>query len=70
MNDDQNTPAGKQYPIVGRIDGINLGKYAVEIQGRKVIDYDKIKREDPLLYKTIIENENKPDPYNDATTTS
>ena len=64
-NQDDNQKISRTYPIVGRIDDVDLEKYTVVIRGRKIIDYDKIKNEDPELYRKVIENENKPDPYDD-----
>ena len=64
-NQDDNQKISRTYPIVGRIDDVDLEKYTVVIQVRKIIDYDKIKNEDPELYRKVIENENKPDPYDD-----
>ena len=45
------------YPVVGRDPRINLHLYTVLIHGREVIDYEKIKRDDIELYKSILENE-------------
>ena len=70
MDPDQVAPTSKQYPIVGRIDDTELQKYTVLVHGRAIVDYDKIKRDDPELYKKVIENENRPDPFNDVTTAS
>lgn len=42
-----------RYPIVGRPD-INLSSYLVTVQGRDVIDYEKLKNDDIELYNQIL----------------
>jgi len=45
------------YLVVGRDSGIDLEKYLVTIRGRKILDYEKLRREEPELYWQIIRNE-------------
>ena len=45
------------YPVVGRNNEIDLDEYLVEVHGRKVVDYEKLQREKPELYKRILEDE-------------
>lgn len=46
-----------KYPVVGRDSRINLHRYMVAVHGRNIIDYEKIRREDFELYKSILERE-------------
>lgn len=46
-----------RFPIVGRDARVDLTKYAVKIHGRNVIDYEKLKADNPELYKEILANE-------------
>lgn len=46
------------YRIVGRPD-IDLSKYVVNINGRGIIDYEKMKNDDPALYNQILADENE-----------
>lgn len=46
-------------PIVGRNPGIDSSKYTVTLKGRKVIDYNKLKKEDPALYAQILLDEDE-----------
>jgi hypothetical protein len=59
----ENTP--KRYPVVGRSGEIDLKKYQTKILGRNVIDYEKVKRDKPELYKKIVDNEREFDSNND-----
>ena len=45
------------YKIVGRDPRVDLSRYAVTVHGRQVIDYQKLKLEDPELYEEILNNE-------------
>jgi|GEM_PF-3849596 len=45
------------YPVLGRSSEINLPKYQTKVLGRDVIDYDRLKRDDPDLYKKIVDHE-------------
>lgn len=47
----------KPYPIVGRYPEANLEKYKTLIKGRLIIDYEKIRQLDPVLYQTILDRE-------------
>jgi hypothetical protein len=44
-------------PIVGRDDAVDLQKYLVPVHGRSVIDYEKLKRDEPKLYERILREE-------------
>jgi len=55
MNDEDKSI--KAYPIVGRNPHIDLSKYTVRVIGRDVIDYEKIKENEPELYRQILANE-------------
>jgi hypothetical protein len=55
----------KRYPIVGRSTDINLEKYQTKVQGRTVLDYEKVRRDEPDLYKKIIDQEREFDHNND-----
>ena len=45
------------YPIVGRDEAIDLEKYTVVIRGRRIIDYERLKQEEPALYARILAEE-------------
>lgn len=47
----------KRFPIVGRDGRIDLAKYTVQIRGQDVIDYEKLRTDDPGLYKEIVAGE-------------
>ena len=47
------------YPIIGRNSHIDLSKYLVRVHGRNVIDYEKLKVNEPELYEQILVNERK-----------
>jgi hypothetical protein len=49
------------YPVVGRDDEINLDKYSIEVLGRRIIDYEKLQREQPELYARILKAEQESD---------
>ena len=51
----------KHYPIVGRNSAIDLSKYTVLVHGRDVIDYEKLKHDDPALYQKILKQEHEYD---------
>jgi len=53
------------FPIVGRAD-IDFSKYLVNIQGRDIIDYEKLKKDDVELYKKILQAEHETDARYDA----
>ena len=52
-----NSDYDKRFPIVGRDDRVDLTKYAVQIHGREIIDYEKLKADDPVLYKEVVAGE-------------
>lgn len=56
-----NTNDSKQQPhinpVVGRDRAIDLDKYTVLIHGRSIVDYDKLRREEPELYSRILREE-------------
>lgn len=52
MEDNTNT-----YPVIGRHPDIDLAKYIVNIRGRDIINYEKLKNDDPTLYQKIIDQE-------------
>ena len=47
----------KHFLVVGRSSDIDLEKYTVHIHGRDIIDYEKLKADEPLLYQQILEQE-------------
>lgn len=47
----------KRFPIVGRDSRIDLAKYTAKVRGQDIIDYEKLKADNPALYKEIIANE-------------
>lgn len=47
----------KRSPIVGRDRRVDLTKYTVRVHGRDVIDYEKLKADDPVLHKEILADE-------------
>ena len=47
------------YPIVGRDEAIDLEKYTVLIHGRRIVDYERLKQEEPELYARILADENE-----------
>jgi hypothetical protein len=49
----------ERFPIVGRDGRVDLTKYTVQIHGHEIIDYEKLKAEDPALYKEIVAGELK-----------
>lgn len=52
-----NTEHDKRFPIVGRDQRVDLTKYTVKVHGRDVIDYEKLRVDDPGLYKEILAGE-------------
>jgi hypothetical protein len=46
-----------RFPIVGRDDRVDLTEYTVQIHGREIIDYEKLKTDNPALYKEIVAGE-------------
>lgn len=46
-----------RFPIVGRDSRIDLAKYTVQIRGQNIIDYEKLKTDNPRLYKEIVAGE-------------
>ena len=46
------------YQIVGRPD-IDLTSYLVIVNGRSIIDYDRIKVENPSLYQELLQLEDE-----------
>jgi hypothetical protein len=53
------------YPVVGRHHLIDLSKYLVHVKGRNILDYEKIEKEDPELYKQILKDEHEADRMHD-----
>lgn len=53
-----------RYPIVGRPD-VDLSSYLVDLHGRNIIDYEKLKNDDPKLYERILADENEENRQND-----
>lgn len=51
----------RQYPIVGRDSRIDLAKYTVRVHGRDIIDYEKLKADNPALYQDILKEEARAD---------
>lgn len=51
------TERNQRFPIVGRDQRVDLNKYTVKIHGRYVIDYEKLRTDDPKLYKEIVAGE-------------
>lgn len=47
------------YPIVGRHSDIDLIKYTVNVHGRGIINYEKLKNDDPILYQNVIDQEHE-----------
>lgn len=54
MIDDSN-----DYPVVGRSPEIDLELYGKTINGRRVIDYEKLKLGNPLLYEKVLADEHE-----------
>lgn len=52
-----NSEHDKRFPIVGRDQRVDLTKYTVKVHGRDVIDYEKLRVDDPELYKEILAGE-------------
>ncbi|MCA9347761.1 hypothetical protein KC930_04275 [Candidatus Saccharibacteria bacterium] len=46
------------YEIVGRPD-VDLTQYLVIVNGRSIIDYDRIKVENPSLYQELLQLEDE-----------
>lgn len=46
------------YPIIGRPD-VDLSKYLVDVQGRSIIDYEKLEKDNPDLYSSILQAEHE-----------
>lgn len=49
------------FPTVGRDDRIDLDAYTVRVHGRDIIDYEKLKADNPTLYIEILANEYETD---------
>lgn len=60
----ESTP--KRYPVVGRNSQIDLVKYQTKVLGRNVIDYEKMKRDEPDLYKRIVDYERESNSNDDS----
>ncbi|MDB5179282.1 MAG: hypothetical protein JWN01_1225 [Patescibacteria group bacterium] len=54
----------KRFPIVGRDQRVDLTKYAVQVHGRDIIDYEKLRADDPALYNEIVAGEIEADRKN------
>lgn len=53
----------KVYPVGGRDENIDLDKYMVTVRGRKIVDYEKLKADNPALYHKILRSELGPDEF-------
>jgi hypothetical protein len=54
------------YPVAGRYPDVDINIYGKNINGRIIIDYDKLRQDDPALYEKVIKNERESflrDPY-------
>lgn len=51
------TEHDEQFPIVGRDERVDLTKYTVKVHGRDIIDYEKLRADDPKLYDEILAGE-------------
>lgn len=49
------------FPVVGRSPEIDLKKYIVRVHGRDVVDYEKIKKNDPALYQKLLKQDRETD---------
>lgn len=47
----------RPYPVVGRNGDVDLRVYLTEVNGRQIIDYEKLKMLEPELYQKIIAEE-------------
>lgn len=47
----------KRFPIVGRDSRLDLAKYTVKIHGQDIVDYEKLRIDNPALYSEIVANE-------------
>jgi hypothetical protein len=47
------------FKIVGRDSRVDLSRYTVTVHGREVVDYEKLKHDDPALYEEILTAENE-----------
>lgn len=61
----KNLRSSGPFKVVGRDSRIDLSRYTVTILGREVIDYEKLKREDPKLYNEILNAEKEWNSLND-----
>ncbi|HEY8886081.1 MAG TPA: hypothetical protein VIM31_01100 [Candidatus Microsaccharimonas sp.] len=61
----RNLKSSGPYKIVGRDSRIDISQYMVTVHGREVIDYEKLEREKPRLYKEILEDEKAQDLLDD-----
>lgn len=50
-------PKSQQYRVVGRNRAVDLSKYTIRLNGRDVVDYDKLRRLEPELYQRILQEE-------------
>jgi hypothetical protein len=50
-------PDKRDNPIVGRDPEIDLEKYLVRIHGRDIVDYEKLRLDDPKLYQILLNRE-------------
>lgn len=57
--DEVNPNKKSSYPIVGRNSHIDLSKYSIRVHGRDIIDYEKLKANEPELYQEILKNEHE-----------
>ena len=54
-------PDSKHYPVVGRSSEIDLVAYTTQVNGRMIVDYEKLRREEPELYERILLQEREID---------
>jgi hypothetical protein len=53
--------SSSNYPVVGRDPEIDLERYTVHVNGRDIIDYEKLKQDDSELYKKVLDHEHEVD---------
>lgn len=61
MTTSSDDDSDSSLPTVGRDSRADLAKYTVRVLGREIIDYNKIRLEDPELYAEILGNEREAD---------
>jgi len=53
------------FEVVGRDSRIDMERYTVTICGREIVDYEKLKQDNPKLYKDILDSELQQDLLDD-----